>query len=101
MAIIKTEKSTQLEFGYGDIDVCPALLISADVVGAVCFFQRDHQNPIGSHTDHDPNLLISAENTPVRMTFEKVESIDVVIWALEETKKMMIAEEEGKDANPR
>ncbi|MNW46965.1 hypothetical protein D3C74_242830 [compost metagenome] len=91
MPIFKTEKSTQLEFGYGDIDICPALLATEDVVGAVCFFQRDQVKPIGAHSDHDPNLSIAAEDTPVRMTFEKVESIDVVIWALEEAKRMMLA----------
>lgn len=90
MPIVKSDKSVQLEFGHGDIEVAPALLQHDDVMGAVCFFQRETANPIGEHGDYEPNMVVELENTPVRMTFEKVESIDVVIRALEETKKMML-----------
>ncbi|WP_010276469.1 hypothetical protein [Paenibacillus senegalensis] len=90
MPIIKNNEYTQLEFGHGDIDVAPALLKQDDIVGAVCFFNRTTANKIGEHVDYEPNLEVDLKDTPVRMTFEKVESIDVVIKMLKETKRMMI-----------
>jgi hypothetical protein len=91
MPITTIENTRQLEFGYGDIEVCPALLESDEVIGAVAFFQNENANPIGEHKDHEPNMKVDVTDSPIRMTFEKVESIDVVIWALEKTKRMMLA----------
>ena len=90
MPIVDIENSKQLEFGYGDIEVAPGLLKSEDNVGIVCFFQREESNTIGAHTQYDQPQEASVINTPVRMLFDKIESIDVVIWALEEAKKFMI-----------
>lgn len=96
MPIIDIEKSRQLEFGYGDINVSPGTLDCEDVVGVVIFRPQEVAKPIGEHEDH-PGLRVDVSESPVRMTFEKIESIDVVIWALEETKRMMLekAESEG------
>lgn len=91
MPIIKDEKgNVQLQFGTGDIYVSPALLEYHEVCGAVCFFQREDENDIGAHVDYEPNRIVEPEFIPVRMSFDKIESIDVVIWALQETKLMMI-----------
>jgi hypothetical protein len=90
MPIIDFENCKHLDFGSGDILVSPGLLKSDEVLGVVCF-QRDGVHVIGEHTDHVPNKEVKSQDTPVRMTFDKVECIDVVIWALEETKKMMLA----------
>lgn len=89
MPIVNIGESKQLEFGYGDIKVSPALLKTNEVVGVVCFFNQEPRQ-IGSHEEHSPNEEKSIEDTPVRMIFDKLESIDVVIWALEEAKKFMI-----------
>ena len=91
MPIVDIEKSKQLEFGSGDIEVAPGLLTADDIVGAVCFFQRETPNPIGEKSDYfKPYQVVDLKDTPVRMLFEKVESIDVVIRALEQAKKFMI-----------
>jgi hypothetical protein len=90
MPIETKEKSTQLHFGTGDIEVAPGLLKQDEIIGAVCFFQRQSQNQIGERGDYKPHMVVDAEHTPVRMTFDKTESIDVVIWALQETKRMML-----------
>lgn len=96
MSIVNIGSSKQLEFGHGDIKVSPALLETDDIVGAVCFFNQE-PHIIGDYEKHHPNEIKAIYETPVRMTFEKVESIDVVIWALEEAKKMMLSKStEGK-----
>jgi hypothetical protein len=89
MPIVDIGNSKQLEFGYGDIQVSPALLKTDEIIGAVCFFNQEPRQ-IGAIKDHSPNEERTIEETPVRMIFEKVESIDVVIWALEEAKKYML-----------
>lgn len=96
MPIIDIEKSRQLEFGYGDIKVSPGTLDCEDVVGVVIFRQHEAR-PIGEQEDHEPNTKVDIGESPVRMTFEKVESIDVVIWALEETKRMMLEKAESEE----
>jgi hypothetical protein len=90
MPIVDYNTTRQLEFGYGDITVSPALLDTDDVIGAIVFEQQLNARPIGEHDDYEPNRKLDINDTPVRMTFEKVESIDVLIWALQETKRMML-----------
>jgi hypothetical protein len=90
MPILDLGTTKQLEFGTGDIEVAPGLLEIDENLGVVCFIQTERK-PIGVHTDYQEPMKLITEETPVRMTFEKTESIDVVIWALEEAKRMMIA----------
>ena len=90
MPIIDIGGSKQIEFGYGDIKVSPALLDTEVIIGAVCFSSHPEPRQIGEVENHTPQEKRTIEETPVRMTFRKVESIDVVIWALEEAKKFMI-----------
>lgn len=99
MPIVNIGESKQLEFGHGDIVVSPGLLKTDDVIGAVCFVNHEPRE-IGFHEDHYPNEVKTIDETPVRMIFEKIESIDVVIWALEEVKRMMTeAQTERKTLN--
>lgn len=90
MQILDLGTTKQLEFGTGDIEVAPGLLEIEETVGFVCFIQTE-KKPIGMHTDYAEPMKLTTEETPVRMTFEKTESIDVLIWALLEAKQMMIA----------
>ncbi|MDQ0412700.1 hypothetical protein [Mesobacillus stamsii] len=90
MPILDIGNTKQLEFGYGDIEVAPGLLELEETIGVVCFIQTERK-PIGVHTDYDEPIKLPMEETPVRMTFEKTESIDVLIWALQEAKRKMIA----------
>ncbi|MDK8188806.1 hypothetical protein QP794_01750 [Paenibacillus sp. UMB7766-LJ446] len=87
MPIIKHEGQTQIEFGTGDINVSPGLL-QLDYPCGVVVFQPKDPGPIGERKKNTTIVALPAE-TPVRMTFDKVESIDVVIRALQETKRMM------------
>jgi hypothetical protein len=89
MPILDLGTTKQLEFGTGDIEVAPGLLQLDETVGVVCFTQTAAK-PIGVHTDYEEHKLMPIEETPVRMTFEKIESIDVLILALQEAKRMMI-----------
>lgn len=97
MAIVDHEHTRQLEFGFGDIKVSPGMLDTDEVIGVVVFQNQDAR-PIGDHEDHVPNRKLDISESPVRMTFEKLESIDVVIWALQETKRMML-EKSGLNGN--
>lgn len=90
MPITKINNSVELEFGSGDIEVMPGLIEDDFSVGAVCFMQKQSATPIGTHTDYQPNKVAQIEDTPVRMVFKKVESIDVVIRSLQEARKYMI-----------
>lgn len=90
MPIVDINKSKQLEFGYGDIEVGAGLLQSDDAVGTVCFWNNDGGHEIGEYHEYEEGHTVSIDETPVRMVFTKIESIDVVIDALEKTKKMMI-----------
>jgi hypothetical protein len=90
MPITKIEESVQLEFGSGDIEVMPGLLATDSSVGAVCFLQKQEATPIGTHTDYEPYKVAEIEETPVRMVFNKAESIDVVIRSLQEAKEFML-----------
>jgi hypothetical protein len=87
MPIIKHEGQTQIEFGTGDINVSPGLL-QLDYPCGVVAFQPKESGPIGERQKNERVVAPPAE-TPVRMTFDKVESIDVVIRALHEAKRMM------------
>jgi NAD(P)H-hydrate repair Nnr-like enzyme with NAD(P)H-hydrate epimerase domain len=90
MPIVDIEKSKQIEFGYGDIEVAAGLLQAKDTIGTVLFWNNGKQNEIGAYHEYEENKVMSIEETPVRMVFNKIESIDVVIDALEKAKKMMI-----------
>jgi hypothetical protein len=90
MPITDNGITKQLEFGTGDIEVSPGLLDIEETVGVVCFIQTEKQ-PIGVQTEYEKAKIVLVYETPVRMTFEKTESIDVLIRALEEVKRRMIA----------
>jgi hypothetical protein len=87
MPIIKHEGQTQIEFGTGDINVSPGLL-QLDYPCGVVVFQPKEPGSIGERNKNKTIVAPPAES-PVRMTFDKVESIEVVIHALQETKRMM------------
>ncbi|OMF00268.1 hypothetical protein BK124_11455 [Paenibacillus amylolyticus] len=103
MPIIKHEGQTQIEFGTGDINVSPGLL-QLDYPCGVVVFQPKEVGPIGERRKNEV-VVAPPALTPVRMTFDKVESIDVVIRALREAKRMMqeetweslLAPKEGAD----
>jgi hypothetical protein len=90
MPIVQIGETKQLEFGYGDIEVAPGLL-KEESVGVVCFYNGQKGKPIGVKTNYKEPVEVPVEITPVRMVFEKIESIDVVIRALQDTKRLMLS----------
>ncbi|MGA5691451.1 hypothetical protein [Cytobacillus pseudoceanisediminis] len=91
MPIVDIKKTKQLEFGYGDIEVAAGLMQSENTLGAVLFWNGEQTNEIGACHNFDEQKVVKIEETPVRMVFSKIESIDVVINALERSKQMMIS----------
>lgn len=89
MPVYSKDEVKQLEFGYGDIEVAPGILDGTNSIGAVCFFQSESTNinSIGVRSTIETSRL---EETAVRFLFTKVESIEIVIAALQEAKKLML-----------
>lgn len=88
MPIINYKGQLQIEFGTGDIKVSPGLLQMDGPCGVVVFHEYNEPREIGEWEESDRKIA-DPEETPIRMTFDKTESIDVVIWALQEAKRMM------------
>jgi hypothetical protein len=97
MPIEKYNESMQIHLGFGDVEVAHGLLTTEETIGCVCFFNRKEAQPIGTKTDYPDNFEVEVESIPVRITFDKKESIDVIIRALQDAKTMMI----NKDLNRR
>ena len=75
-----------LEFGYGDIIVAPAMLDNK--LNSVIFVQDSVCREIGEINTHGVNGKSHRElDTGVAMHFENIESINVVIGALEEVRQ--------------
>ncbi|MGG1662908.1 hypothetical protein [Brevibacillus sp. NRS-1366] len=89
MPIIDEYGSRQLHFGSGDISVGGGTLAMDEVVGVITFQQQVLQE-VGTRSENEPGHALEPNETPVRMTFDRVESIDVVMRQLQEVKKMMV-----------
>lgn len=76
-------------FGSGDIRVSAGATADTMDAGTVCFFRKE-PGPIGGFTPLEKPVTVSPEDIPVYMIFEKTESIDVVIDALQRAKRFMI-----------
>jgi hypothetical protein len=97
MPVEKWNDTVQVHLGFGDVEVAHGLLTTEETIGCICFFNRKEPQPIGTLTEYPDNLEVEVEATPVRITFDKKESIDVMIRALQDAKTMMI----NKDLNRR
>lgn len=91
MPIVKIGESTQVELGFGDVEIGRGVLDEENVIGAVCFMQRKTPNNIGTVTDYGPDNRWAMEETPVRITFARTESIDSLIRSIEDAKELMHA----------
>lgn len=96
MPIENSNGSMQVHLGFGDVEVGHGLLTVEETIGCVVFFQREVANPIGTKTEYPENYQVQVEETPVRITFDKYESIDVIIDALNDAKQMMIDKDRKK-----
>jgi hypothetical protein len=86
MPIIFNDKRVQVELGHGDVRIAHGLV---DDWAAVLFFPSE-VTPVGTKFDLDTPLEVAAEDTPVRIIFDKERSIDVLIGALLDAKRMMV-----------
>lgn len=85
--------TVQLEFGFGDIEVCPGLTEhktdEGKNFGVMNFVRNEYPKTVGIETVYvTPGGMPEAE-TIVQMVFHKPESIDVLIRNLEKVKRFM------------
>jgi hypothetical protein len=79
-------------FGTGDIEIAAGLLdILNNTIGSVALIPRN-PSKIGTITDYGECVLDTMRNVHTRLTFNKIESIDVLIKYLQEAKRCMIAD---------
>lgn len=88
--IKQDETLTLLEFGHGDIGVGGG---SHGNIGVVVFFNQEPEE-IGTYTGIPPEIKVHLEDFPVVMTFDKEESIDVLIKCLEIARSQMKEQED-------
>lgn len=86
--MIKTlENQVTMQFGTGDIGVNPCYEKDGKT-GALIFYNQTSRE-IGSEGDVKAGAKIDINDFPVVMVFNKKESIDVLINALNEVKNLM------------
>ncbi len=83
--IKKVGEQIIVEFGTGDINIIPGILIEEEI--GMIGFREQQPRKIGlNNGDKAPN---STNMFKILLQFNKTESIDVLIHALNETKEMM------------
>lgn len=82
------EGNKEIYFGIGDIKISSGWVKEDKSVGVLALRQQEAK-PIGTLEEHLPHEEVDAGEVPVRMVFDKVESIDVLIERLEKVKEYM------------
>ena len=83
---IKIRENTQVIFGTGDILVTIGCL--EDGSSAVAHFRQSKERPIGERVESDETTMRINE-APVSFIFNKVESLDAVIFQLQKLRDIM------------
>lgn len=83
--IKETKKQTIVKFGVGDINIIPGILIEEEI-GIVGFREQEPREIGLNNGDKAPD---NTDEFKIILQFNKEESIDVLIHALNETKEMM------------
>lgn len=86
--IVKDKEKVQLEFGKGDICIAGGYTDKGETKTGFVIFTNQESREIGSEGDIKAGEVY-LEEYPVVMTFDKKESIDVVISQLEKAKSYM------------
>lgn len=88
------ECETEMVFGTGDIGFNPGLYISDEgpKLASIIFYNQTPREIGFGNGDVPAGEMVNIEDFPVKMIFHKVESIDVLINALEEAKELMLKE---------
>lgn len=83
---IKIKDNIQVTFGTGDILV--AIGCEEDGSSAVAHFRQSKERPIGEHVESEETLL-RINDAPVSFIFNKIESLDAVIYQLQKLRDIM------------
>jgi hypothetical protein len=86
---VGNEGNKEVHFGTGDVKISSGWLKDDMSVGVLILRQHDEPKGIGYLEEHLPPEEIEVGQAPVRMIFNKVESIDVLIERLEKVKEHM------------
>ena len=86
--IIKDKEKVQLEFGKGDICIAGGYTDKGEIKTGFVIFTNQEPRKIGTEGIINSGE-VDLEEYPVIMTFDKKESIDVVINQLEKAKSYM------------
>jgi hypothetical protein len=89
---VGNEGNKEIHFGTGDIQISSGWVKNDKSVGVLVLRQHQESKPIGHLEEHLPHEEVEEGQAPVRMTFNKVESIDVLIERLEKVKEYMSAD---------
>lgn len=81
------DERVQLEFGHGDIVIVPGII---EDVPYVAFMESQEPQPIGTVETVSIDWNPSPSETPVKMIFNDIRSIDALITSLIEAKSMAI-----------
>lgn len=85
---VGNEGNKELYFGTGDIKISSGWSKDDNSIGVLVLRQQE-QKPIGEYVYQEPHEEVNQGEAPVRMIFDKVESIDVLIERLEQVKNYM------------
>lgn len=84
---VGNDGNKEIYFGSGDIKISSGFQKGNQEIGVLVLRQQEPR-PIGDYV-YEPNEEVDAGEAPVRMVFDKLESIDVMIERLEQVKKYM------------
>lgn len=87
---IPESNQTIIQFGTGDINIIPGIL-KEEEIGIVALRNQEPREIGLNNGDEPPN---NTSEIPIILQFNKTESIDVLIYALNETKQMMLHRKE-------
>ena len=81
----------ELIFGTGDIGMNPGAYIdNKKVVGCMIFYNQEPREIGLNNADIKAGMSVNVDDFPVSFKFNKIESVDVVIHALEDVKTEMM-----------
>lgn len=83
---------TIIQFGTGDINILPGIMKEEDI--GMIALRNQSPRKIGIYNGEKAETIKKMSDVPVILQFNKIESIDVLIFGLNQTKEMMLHREE-------
>lgn len=95
MPLLIREHQAQVDFGFGDVRVGPALTVPNEEhpvpVGGLIIFPADVPEPLGTVHNYDETKEFGIEDNCIRLIFHDVRAIDGMRRALDLAEAMMIS----------